>query len=276
MVPLSRIRTVAAVKPAFRGAGKKQKDKELMEARRLFLNDATRPISFKSTFWKNAKDQLKIESFGKCAYCEADTDAVAHGDVEHYRPKSVYWWLAYTYDNYLFACQICNQVYKSDNFPVSGTIYPAPAITAAITDATIDSMCGKISPDPVDVLQDYKLGDYLAAHRAEQALLLNPYFDDPAQFIAYQFDETKQEVAIIPVDDPAKPYIKAMEDYYGINRIELKNLRYRVFTKFRILKKSYPVMPDQGLKAEIKAQLDDMLSPRYTFAGMNRYFDHKI
>lgn len=276
MIPLSRIRTAAAVKAAFRGAGKKLKDKELMVAQRLFLNDPTKPITFKSTFWKNSKDQLKTESSGKCAYCEADTDVVAHGDVEHYRPKSIYWWLAYTYDNYLFACQICNQVYKSDNFPISGTLYPAPPVTAAMTDMAIDGLCGNISPDPVDVLMDFKFTDYLAAHRAEQALLLNPYFDDPAQFIAYAFDDIKEEVTIVPVNGAAKPYIKAMEDFYGINRIELKNLRFRVFTKFRILKKSYPVMPDPGLKAEIKAQLDDMVSGRYTFAGMNRYFDRVI
>lgn len=276
MIALSRIRTATAIKAAFRGAGKKLKDKELMVAQRLFLNDTTKPVTFKSTFWKASKDQLKIESAGKCAYCEADTEVVAHGDVEHYRPKSVYWWLAYTYDNYLFACQICNQVYKSDNFPISGALYPSPPVTAVMTDLVIDGLCGNISPDPVHILLDYKLNDYLAAHRAEQALLLNPYFDDPTQFIAYAFDDVKEEVTIVPANNAAKPYIKAMEDFYGINRIELKNLRFRVFTKFRILKKSYPVMPDQGLKAEIKAQLDDMLSARYTFAGMNRYFDHII
>ena len=276
MIPLLRIRTDGAVKAAFRGAGKKLKDKELMVAQRLFLTDATKPVTFKSTFWKNSKPQLKIESSGKCAYCEADTDVVAHGDVEHYRPKSIYWWLAYTYDNYLFACQICNQVYKSDNFPISGIFYSAPPITAVMTDTAIDGLCGKISPDPVAVLLEYRLSDYLAAHRAEQPLLLNPYFDDPTQFIAYDFDDIKEEVTIIPANNPAKPYIKAMEDFYGINRVELKNLRFRVFTKFRILKKSHPVMPDPGLKAEIKAQLEDMKSAGYTFAGMNRFFDQII
>jgi len=60
-----------------------------------------------------------------------------------------------------------------------------------MTDPAIDDLCGKISPDPVDILLDYKLDDYLAAHRAEQALLLNPYFDDPTQFIAYAFDDIK-------------------------------------------------------------------------------------
>src|SRR4051794_7502532 len=117
MIPLNRVRTATAVKAVYRGAGKRNKDVELMLAQRAFLNDPTKKVQFKSTFWKDAKVQLKKESKGKCAYCEANTEVVAHGDVEHYRPKSLYWWLAYTYDNYLFACQICNQVYKSDHFP---------------------------------------------------------------------------------------------------------------------------------------------------------------
>jgi hypothetical protein len=46
---------------------------------------------FNSNVWKVAKPQLKLESGSKCAYCESPTDSVAHGDVEHYRPKSKYW-----------------------------------------------------------------------------------------------------------------------------------------------------------------------------------------
>lgn len=276
MISLSRIRTAAAIKIAYRGAGKMRKDKELMSAHRLFLNDATKPLVFNSTFWKNSKPQLKIESSGKCAYCEADTAVVSHGDVEHFRPKSIYWWLAYTYDNYLFACQICNQVYKSDNFPIAGITLSAPAITALSTNLDIDNLCGNISPDPFSILTNYSLDTFLRAHDTEQALLLNPYFDDPTKFIAYQFDDAKKEVTIVEANNAAKPYIKAMEDYYGINRIELKNLRYRVFKMFRVLKLSLPVVTDVKLKTEIQNQLDDMLSSSFTFAGMNRFFNQTL
>src|ERR1035441_7770925 len=40
--------------------------------------------------WKAGKATLIADSHGKCAYCEAPTTVVAHGDVEHFRPKSVY------------------------------------------------------------------------------------------------------------------------------------------------------------------------------------------
>jgi hypothetical protein len=55
---------------------------------------------------------------------------LAFNDVEHYRPKTSadrlpgstathgYWWLAYTWDNLLFACPSCNRSNKNDLFPL--------------------------------------------------------------------------------------------------------------------------------------------------------------
>jgi len=274
MISLERLRTAGAIKAKYRGADKREKDKELMKARRSFLNDSTNPILFKSTFWKTAKTQLKKESFGKCAYCEANTDVVAHGDVEHYRPKSIYWWLAYTYDNYLFACQICNQTYKSDNFPIRGVaLYPAPLIFNISTDDQIDALAGNISPDPIDVGLNYTLQTYTEEHFREQALLLNPYFDNPETYFAYEADDVTQEVKIIPKRNEYLVYVKAAEDFYGINRIELKNLRYSVYKNFRAFKKALLKLDDAETIREVQEQIDSMLSSKYNFAGMNRYFN---
>lgn len=273
MIPLSRIRTAAAVKAVYRGADKRERDKELLLAQRILLNDPGKKITFKGTYWKKAKAQLKKESNGKCAYCEANAQVVAHGDVEHYRPKSIYWWLAYTYDNYLYACQICNQVYKKNNFPFTGTQFPAPAVTAALTDTEIEALTGNVSPDPIDQHINFTFQAYLNAHRLEEALLPNPYVDDISAIIAYAADDIKEEVAMVPANQLAKPFIKAMEDCYGINRIELKNFRYSVFKNFRAFKKAYAALNDAATKREIEKQLADMKSPRYIFAGMNRYFD---
>ncbi len=49
----------------------------------------------------------KIYHF-KCGYCEKDIkDEDIH--IEHYRPKSRYYWLAYSWDNLLFSCGQCNR-----------------------------------------------------------------------------------------------------------------------------------------------------------------------
>ena len=62
-----------------------------------------------------------------CAYCGCDLPDNDKGDVEHFRPKGKviedathggYWWLAYTFANYLMSCAVCNRVCKRDRFPL--------------------------------------------------------------------------------------------------------------------------------------------------------------
>lgn len=276
MIPLKRKRTKSAVKAKYRGAKKKEKDKELLFSQRNFLNDPSKKVEFNSAFWKIAKTQLKKESHGKCAYCEANTEVVAHGDVEHYRPKSIYWWLAYTYDNYLYSCQICNQSYKSNNFPIEANLYPEPEITKNSLDQEIEQLAGHISPDPIDINIEYTLQEYLDKHKAEKALLINPYFDKPEAYFAYEADDITKEVKIIPTKSKFKKHIKAAEEFYGLNRIELKNIRYSEYAKFKMFKLVIDHISDLNLKNEIKKQIDNMLSNEYLFSGMNRYFDDKI
>ena len=91
-------------------------------------------LKFKSSIYGHTtvKQQLKYEQFNKCCFCEnKDFDDVAYGDVEHFRPKGGYrqktddelaypgyYWLAYDWSNLFFSCQICNQKYKKNMFPL--------------------------------------------------------------------------------------------------------------------------------------------------------------
>lgn len=276
MISLHRQRTAKAVQVKYRGDKKHAMDKQLLLAQRAALNNPAQKHEFLSAYWKTAKKQLIKESNGKCAYCEANVQVVAHGDVEHYRPKDIYWWLAYTYDNYLYACQICNQTYKSNHFPIAAIALPSPGIVDTSSDEDIAQWVGKISPDPLGSA-DYPLARYVNEHRAEQALLLNPYFDDPTVYFAYAADDLIKEVTIIPTQPQYAGYVKAAEDFYGINRLELKNARYAVYRMFRVLKAAYAALPDQEpTKTEVKNTLAAMLAPQYLFAGMNRYFDQQL
>ncbi len=60
-------------------------------------------------------------------YCGCKLPGNDRGDVDHFRPKGRlnedrnhggYWWLAYTFDNYLLSCSPCNSNCKRDRFPV--------------------------------------------------------------------------------------------------------------------------------------------------------------
>lgn len=64
------------------------------------------------------KRDLAAMQHDKCCYCEQLQEGSKYRDVEHYRPKSLYWWLTWTWENLLFACNDCNRTYKRDQFPL--------------------------------------------------------------------------------------------------------------------------------------------------------------
>ena len=62
---------------------------------------------FKQTLYAHpdVKKKLLETHGGKCCYCE---HTVTRIDVEHYRPKSHYYWLVYEWTNLLAVCTTCN------------------------------------------------------------------------------------------------------------------------------------------------------------------------
>lgn len=130
-------------------------------------------LKFKSNVWKDLKDWLAAEVFsGKCAYCEGRYDSTDHGDAEHYRPKGNvtvideesgkktkvpehpgYYWLAYDWRNLVPACSKCNGS-KSDQFPAKKHVH---------------------DPD----------ADLEKLNKAEEPLLINPYFEDPNEHLEF-------------------------------------------------------------------------------------------
>ena len=152
-------------------------------------------------------------------------------------------------------------------------MYTAPLLTNIRTDDQIDLLAGNISPDPLDIALNYTLQSYADEHFREQALLLNPYFDDAETYFVYEADDVTEEVKIITKKNEYSAYVKADEESYGINRIELKNLRYSVFKNFRAFKRALPEIADAVIRREVEEQINSMLSSKYNFAGMNRYFN---
>ncbi|GMV39067.1 MAG: hypothetical protein AMXMBFR64_07830 [Myxococcales bacterium] len=128
---------------------------------------------------EGVKEHFAERQHRKCGYCERLlTD---HGDVEHYRPKTAiftllkpgrerqslnntagrsfgkppkvgtwdsgYWWLAYSWDNYLVSCGLCNQSWKNALFPVAGgrAARPAPG-DEAVEDPLLLDPFGRHDP----------------------------------------------------------------------------------------------------------------------------------
>lgn len=67
----------------------------------------------------DTKQALKQIYKNKCAFCEK-SQLDTFPQVEHFRPKDIYYWLGFSWDNLLWACAQCN-IPKSTKFDVLGT-----------------------------------------------------------------------------------------------------------------------------------------------------------
>jgi uncharacterized protein (TIGR02646 family) len=156
---------------------------------------------------KEVKDQLKDEQFNKCCFCEnKDFDDIAHGDVEHFRPKSAYskdasakallrpgyYWVAYEWENLFYSCQICNQSFKKNFFP--------------LTDETKRAKSHKDQLEPLSV-----------------TLLIDPAKEDPDKHIGF-----RKEIPFHKTDK-GEYSIK----YFGIDRDKLSEKRRKHLEEVR-------------------------------------------
>lgn len=106
----------------------------------------------------------------KCCYCERRIDRL-YNDVEHFRPKTRayrgqgrpthgYWWLAWTWENLLFACPRCNRRHKKNRFPLARgrRILPARHNPPGPERALLLDPAG--TEDPIDHIQfsRFKIG----------------------------------------------------------------------------------------------------------------------
>lgn len=279
MIKLNRTRTKAAIAPAFVGEQRVKLNKKLMEAQRNILKGRAEKHEWDSNIWSKSKEQLLKESANKCAYCEVPLKAVAYGDVEHYRPKSIYWWLAYNYENYLASCTLCNQAFKKDHFPLLSqkNKLKSPAITKTITDTKINSLASKINCDPLTEREGMSYADFLSAHKKEKALLVNPYYDDPEKIFEYNADENLQEVEIFVLNtvNNSAEIQKAVIENYGLNRLELKQLRYEWYDNYITLKLTLKERNiSLKLRKRIETKIERFKKPISPFSGMVKYFDN--
>lgn len=97
----------------------------------------------------------------KCAYCEQKVE-LSH--VEHYRPKAIYYWLAFSWDNLILACPHCN-FHKGTNFDLSGTL------------ATFSN-----TPTNINNINNLSASYFFR----EQPVMVNPEITDPLPYINFR------------------------------------------------------------------------------------------
>jgi uncharacterized protein (TIGR02646 family) len=172
-----------------------------IKALKKMTKAAIESYTFKSSIYggKMVKDKLKSLQHDKCCFCEAKVSHVSHGDVEHYRPKAGwqqqdgdklvkpgYYWLAYDFSNLYLSCQVCNQKFKKNYFPLAN-----PAQRAA-------------------------------THRKplakERPLIINPGKDTPSRFLSFN----KEIIVAVNSNTKGQETIKRT----GLDRKELNRDRF--------------------------------------------------
>ena len=156
---------------------------------------------------KIVKNKLKVIFKGKCAFCETNTHVGAHKDVEHYRIKQHYYWLAYEWTNFLQACQICNRDFKGSQFPLENE-------TNRIIQPPL-SINGTFDP-PSCHIESMNL--------IEKPLLLHPAIDNPREHLRF-FPNGEVE----GITNKGKISIQV----YGLNRENLKDARKSIVYQLR-------------------------------------------
>lgn len=79
------------------------------------------------------KEKLNNIYLHKCAYCENYSEQT---HVDHYRPKKDYYWLAYSWDNLICSCPVCNQ-FKKEEFAIKGKRVSPPNSTDDLSNINI-------------------------------------------------------------------------------------------------------------------------------------------
>ena len=191
---------------------------------------------------------------GKCAYCETRYAPTQPVDVEHWRPKAEvhdrdaagakvvlpgYHWLASAWDNLLPSCIDCNRERGQKDF-VTG----------------VEETLGKANQFPVN-------GPRMAPPApnqpvvVEEALLLNPCLDDPAEHLDFRDDG-----AVLPRQ--GSPKGQASIRVYALNRTELAldrlGIARLIEQRLRTIEKLSDAIATRRMSKTLRRDLEDLVA----------------
>ncbi len=214
-------------------------EQELAKAREFYVQYASeryqRRFKWHREWWTRVRTELTELFHGKCAFCESSL-AGEQGDVLHLRPMAQavnldgttsdgYWWLAYEWTNLYLACPRCSQM-KGPRFPVKGL--------RAQPEATGEALL------------------------AEEALLLDPCYDDPEQHLVY--DRTG---IVVSATERGRVTIEV----FGLDGEGLRQARQR---EYEALDLQLKVLLQ--LVSATPVSLQPLIDPAKPYAGMRRQF----
>ncbi len=183
-------------------------------------NNQSFPLSnhFNNVWTKLKSTYFEIQN-GRCCICEKELNDIYSQDIEHYRPKNHYWWLAYNPQNYYLSCAECNRSYKKIKFPL------------------FDEFPLQVSQDKTSYINRKNINN-------EKPLLLNPVEDNPDDYFELVFiihSSTNNGIAILQSKNGISVTLKERAD----KTIEIYNLDLHSYStdsdksRFNLMNKYY-------------------------------------
>ncbi len=218
------------------------------------INNANYPSSKDFTpYWRGpVKTAIWGHHRGKCCYCERKRDNNRESDVEHFRPKTEikdagkpgYWWLAYEWKNYLFACKTCNEDHKITHFP----LLPH----------------GQRSTGERTSLAD------------EHPILINPIDENPEDFIEYSWFTIGKNGLLVKMNgtDPDGRGEQTIT-IAGLNRTPLMRERATRIRRMDLIIEMVKIgqkHPDLSVADLARDMIQDLTSGGSKFAGFHRAY----
>ncbi|MEA1983928.1 MAG: HNH endonuclease [Campylobacterota bacterium] len=158
---------------------------------------------------ESVKKKLYKIYHNKCAYCEKDISDEQR-PIEHYRPKDIYYWLAYSWDNLLLSCSRCNTK-KGKQFPVQNIAVQYNNQKLVDT----HSLCG-------------------AYNKIEKPMIINPEQDDIIADIKFYAN------AVMYSENSRVAH--TINKACGLNRDELVQHRVQIINDFKNILQKYEML----------------------------------
>lgn len=229
------------------GTAQNRYNRGLYRKYRIEFRDGSRSFDFDTAIYAHpaVKECLIAAQHGKCAFCEAKIGHISYGDIEHFRPKGGvrqtsssplktpgYYWLAYEWTNLLLSCQLCNQRFKANHFPLEKG---SPRARFHGHDVT-----------------------------RERTMFINPAAEDPEVVIGF-----REHVPIALGNDArARRTIRRL----GLRRPELNEHRRERLAMIEALHALAVANPQTSLAGEALVLLRQLATPRSEYSLMVRTF----
>ena len=179
--------------------------------------------------WSDLSEILAEQSKGKCWYCETN-EIRSDNPIDHFRPKGNvaecddhpgYWWLAFDWKNFRYACTYCNS-----------------------RRVEVETAGGKQDHFPVFVPPDWNKS--AADLNVERPVLLDPVEDGDCKLLT--FNDNGEACSVVE-DEASEEYIKAKMsiELYHLNHKPTTRERRIVFQKIRSLISNTNKLIEEGV-----------------------------